>query len=106
MPAASSMSRLSPSALEVHRRHPEERPLGRVSKDGRLHLPPSSFEAREELAPQDDDTKSYFASSFERLVAAATARVSSDCMPSGPISTSSAAAVVPPGEVTFWGSVG
>ena len=48
-----------------------------------------------------DGRENYFASSFERRVAAATARVSSDCMPSGPISTSSAAAVVPPGEVTF-----
>jgi predicted thioesterase len=47
----------------------------------------------------------YFASSFERRVAAATARVSSDCIPSGPIKTCSAAAVVPPGEVTFCRSV-
>ena len=47
----------------------------------------------------------YFARSFERCVAAATARVISVCMPFGAISTSSAAAVVPPGEVTFWRSV-
>ena len=33
------------------------------------------------------------------------ARIISGCMPSWPISTSSAAAVVPPGEVTFWRSV-
>ena len=49
--------------------------------------------------------ENYFANSLERRVAAATARVSSGCMPSFPISTSSAAAVVPPGEVTFWRSV-
>jgi hypothetical protein len=47
----------------------------------------------------------YFANSLERRVAAATARVNSDCRPSGPISTSSAAAVVPPGDVTFWRNV-
>jgi len=48
----------------------------------------------------------YFASSFERRVASARpARVISDCSPSLPISTSSAAAVVPPGEVTFWRKV-
>ena len=45
--------------------------------------------------------KTYFASSFDRFVAAATARIISGCMPPSPISTSSAAAVVPPGEVTF-----
>jgi hypothetical protein len=28
------------------KRHPEERPLGRVSEDGRVHCPESSFEAR------------------------------------------------------------
>src|SRR5258706_12825282 len=76
----------------------EKRPLGRVSKDGPRAHP--SFEARRrQRAPQDDGGKNYFASSFERRVAAATARVSSDCMPSGPISTSSAAAGVPPGQV-------
>ena len=37
----------------------------------------------------------------ERRVAAATARVNSGCIPSFAISTSRAAAVVPPGEVTF-----
>ena len=49
--------------------------------------------------------KTYFANSFERRVAAATARIMSGCMPSSAISTASAAAVVPPGEVTFWRSV-
>ena len=53
----------------------------------------------------DDGESYYFANSFERRVAAATARIISDCMPSGPIKTSSAAAVVPPGEVTFWRNV-
>ena len=42
----------------------------------------------------------YVASSFDRAVAAATARSSSGWNPSGPISTDSAAAVVPPGWVT------
>ena len=46
-----------------------------------------------------------FARSFERRVAAAIARVISVASPSWPIRTSSAAAVVPPGEVTFWRSV-
>jgi hypothetical protein len=41
------------------------------------------------------------ASSRPRLVAAATARSISRLRPSGAISMSSAAAVVPPGEVTF-----
>ena len=36
------------------------------------------------------------------VVAAAIAFVSSGWNPFAPISTSSAAAVVPPGEVTFW----
>ena len=44
-------------------------------------------------------------SSFDRFVAAAIARIISGCRPSSPISTSSAAAVVPPGEVTFWRNV-
>src|SRR6202008_652800 len=48
---------------------------------------------------------SYFANSFDRAVAAAIARIISGCRPSFPISTSSAAAVVPPGEVTFCLSV-
>src|ERR1700676_920185 len=40
----------------ICRRHPEERALARVSKDGRLHLCLSSFEARPSgLAPQDDE---------------------------------------------------
>src|SRR5215470_7383 len=45
------------------------------------------------------------ASSRERRVAASTARLMSCAMPSAAISTSSAAAVVPPGEVTFWRKV-
>ena len=45
--------------------------------------------------------RNYFANSFERFVAAATARSSNGWKPSAPISTPSAAAVVPPGEVTF-----
>ena len=49
--------------------------------------------------------KSYFANSFDRCVAAATARIISAACRLSPISTSSAAAVVPPGEVTFWRSV-
>ncbi len=51
--------------------------------------------------PLRSKTLCYFANSFERRVASATARVISDCKPSLPISTASAAAVVPPGEVTF-----
>ena len=49
--------------------------------------------------------RNYFANSFERFVAAATARSSNGWKPSSPISTPSAAAVVPPGEVTFWRNV-
>src|SRR5215813_6169255 len=43
----------------------------------------------------------YFASSRERLAAVATALRISPGSPSGAISTSKAAAVVPPGEVTL-----
>lgn len=42
------------------------------------------------------------ASSRERRVAAAIARVNNSSKPPGPINTSRAAAVVPPGEVTFF----
>src|SRR3954469_14824030 len=45
------------------------------------------------------------ASSRERLVASITALVSTGSRPSSPIRTASAAAVVPPGDVTFCRSV-
>ena len=48
------------------------------------------------FALNGDDGERYFANSFERFVAAATARIINCCRPSGAISTSSAAAVVPP----------
>ena len=61
----------------------------------------------EELRPEgpDDidlvDADGVQPSSIERFFAASTARVRSGCRPSSAISTDSAAAVVPPGEVTF-----
>jgi hypothetical protein len=48
---------------------------------------------------------SYPANSRERAVAAAMASLKSRTKPSGRINTASAAAVVPPGEVTFWRKV-
>ena len=70
--------------------------------DARLHRDESS-------APNEGRSKARHsrsgaiqpAKSLPRLVAAATALVISGSRPSVPISTSSAAAVVPPGEVTF-----
>jgi hypothetical protein len=38
-------------------RHPEERPLGRVSKDGHRERSPSFEARRRRLAPQDDDDR-------------------------------------------------
>src|SRR4051794_26623873 len=52
--------------------------------------------------PQDDGSTGQI---LAALVAAAMALVISGSRPSAPISTSSAAAVVPPGEVTFWRKV-
>src|ERR1700744_2729321 len=59
------------------------------------------------VKPGNDDGggRDYFPNSFDRAVAAAIARVMISCMPRSPINTSSAAAVVPPGEVTFWRKV-
>src|SRR6476646_11838395 len=44
-----AMQRLKVERLR-YRRHPEERPLGRVSKDGRIVI----LRGSQELAPQDD----------------------------------------------------
>ncbi|MHC2291504.1 hypothetical protein ACVIJW_007374 [Bradyrhizobium barranii subsp. barranii] len=68
-------------------------------------LPPSLVELRRTSRFAHPTTPAYFASSFDRFVAAAIARIISSRRPGSPINTPSAAAVVPPGEVTFWRSV-